>query len=79
MSTKGRGQISTHERLADDGDIKTSSDRSFGIVFAVVFAIIGLWPVPFGGLPRWWSLAIAAAFLVVALVRPGLLAPLNRQ
>jgi hypothetical protein len=67
--------------MADDGVIATSSDRSFGIVFAVVFAIIGLWPVLFGDTARGargWSLAIAAAFLVVALVRPGLLAPLNR-
>lgn len=78
MSTKGQGQVSTHERLADDGDIKTSTDRSFGIVFAVVFAIIGLWPFLFGGPLRWWSLAIAAVFLAVALIRPALLAPLNR-
>jgi predicted membrane metal-binding protein len=64
--------------LADDGVIQTSSDRSFGIVFAVVFAVIGLWPFLFGGMVRWWSLAIAAAFLAVALVRPALLEPLNR-
>ena len=78
MSTKGKGHVSTHERLADDGVIKTSSDRSFGIVFAVVFAIIGLWPFLFGGTVRWWSLAIAAAFLAGAVIRPGVLAPLNR-
>jgi hypothetical protein len=64
--------------LADDGVIETSSDRSFGIVFAVVFAIIGLWPFLFGGMVRWWSLAIAAAFLAAALIRPAVLAPLNR-
>lgn len=68
----------THERLADDGAVKASSDRSFGIVFAVVFAIIGLWPFLFGGTLRWWSLAVGAAFLAVALIRPGALAPLNR-
>lgn len=78
MSTKGKGRVSTHERLADDGVIETSSDRSFGIVFAVVFAIIGLWPFLFGGMVRWWSLAIAAAFLAAALIRPAVLAPLNR-
>jgi predicted membrane metal-binding protein len=67
--------------MADDGVIATSSDRSFGNVFAVVFAIIGLWPVLFGDTARgarWWSLAIAAAFLAVALIRPEVLAPLNR-
>ena len=58
--------------------MKTSSDRSFGIVFAVVFALIGLWPFLFGGMVRWWSLAIAAVFAVLAAIRPELLAPLNR-
>jgi uncharacterized membrane protein len=78
VSTKGQGRASTHERLADGGVVKSSSDRSFGVVFAVVFAFIGLWPFLFGGSVRWWSLAIAAVFVVLAAVRPGLLAPLNR-
>lgn len=60
-------------------DFKTSSDRSFGIVFTVVFAIIGLWPVIFSSGPaRWWALAIAASFLFVALVKPCLLSGLNK-
>ena len=68
----------THERLAEHGEIKSSSDRSFGIVFTVVFVVIGLWPLTGSNDPRWWSLAIALAFLLVALIRPVLLAPLNR-
>ena len=78
MTVKNKGGASTHERLADDGVVKSSSDRSFGIVFAVVFAAIGLWPFLFGGTVRWWSLAIATVFAVLAAIRPGLLAPLNR-
>ena len=46
-------------------------------MFAAVFAIIAAWPLFSGGQVRWWSLAVSAAFLIVALVRPGLLAPLN--
>ena len=69
---------STHERLLVDEAIQGSSDRSFGVVFAVVFTIIGLWPLLDGPNVRWWSLAIAAGFAVVSAVRPGLLAPLNR-
>jgi predicted membrane metal-binding protein len=68
----------THERLADDGVVKRSSDRSFGIVFAVVFAVIGLLPFLFGGAVRWWSFAVAIGFVTVAAIRPELLAPLNR-
>ena len=71
-------QVSTHERLADEHEVVGSSERSFGFVFAVVFVVIGLWPLLGDGDPRWWSLAIALAFAAVALVRPILLAPLNR-
>jgi predicted membrane metal-binding protein len=78
MNAKQQKSDATHEWLSHDEAIQGSSDRSFGIVFAVVFAIVGLWPFLFGGLVRWWSLAIAAAFLAVALIRPEVLAPLNR-
>ena len=71
-------ETGTHERLADNEEIKGSSDRSFGVVFAVVFTIIGLWPLISSPNVRWWSLAIAFAFAGVAFVRPSLLAPLNR-
>ncbi len=56
----------------------SSSDRSFGIVFAVVFAIVALWPLMHAGTARVWAAAICAAFLAVALARPSVLAPLNR-
>ena len=59
-------------------EVKSSSDRSFGIVFVVVFTIIALWPLKGGGDIRIWSAAIACAFLVIALARPSMLAPLNR-
>ena len=67
-----------HESYERREDVKGSSDRSFGIVFAVVFAVIGLFPLVFGGGVRLWSLAVGAGFLVIALAAPSLLAPLNR-
>lgn len=57
---------------------RTASDRSFGIVFTIVFLIVALWPMPGGGPVRLWALAIAAVFALVTLLRPRLLAPLNR-
>jgi hypothetical protein len=54
------------------------SDRSFGLVFAIVFAVIGLFPLWRLDAPRWWSLAIAAAFALVAVLFPHTLRPLNR-
>lgn len=78
MTANNKQQGDTHERLADDDIVKGSSDRSFGIVFAVVFLLIGLWPLLDGGAVRWWSLAVAFVFAVLAAIRPGLLAPVNR-
>ena len=69
--------MDTHERLAHDEKGVIGSDRSFGIVFAVVFTAIGLFPLLRGASPRSWSLAVAGGFLAVALVKPPWLAPLN--
>ena len=68
----------THERLSAAQDIRVSSDRSFGIVMAVVSTIIGAWPLLSGGTARWWALIAAALFCGLAFLRPALLAPLNR-
>ena len=74
--------MSTHEAQAHREKIKGSSDRSFGLVFVVVFVLIGVWPFLFdwGAFEklRWWSLAIAGVLLAVALFLPSILAPANR-
>ncbi len=56
---------------------KVGSERNFGLVFAAVFGVIGLWPLIGGNPVRIWSLAIAAIFLVLAFARPAVLRPLN--
>jgi len=71
-------QQNTHERLADRREVKTSSDKSFGVVFAIVFSIIGLWPLISGGQPRSWALGVGAAFVGAAFLFPKALSPLNR-
>lgn len=71
-------QGASHERLSRDEVVRSSSDRTFGVVFAGFFTIVGLWPLIGGAGPRLWCLGIAAAFAAVAFVRPGLLAPLNK-
>jgi predicted membrane metal-binding protein len=55
-----------------------SSERSFGVTFAAVFAVFGFWPLVFRSeMPRWWALALSVAFLTTGLVAPRALAPLN--
>ncbi len=67
-----------HEDLGRGHEAKQGSPRGFGIVFAVVFAVIGLWPLMGGESARTWALVLAGVLLALALMRPALLAPLNR-
>jgi len=67
-----------HESFEREDDSAGSSNRSFGLVFAVVFALIGLIPLFSRGSARIWALVVAAIFLVLALALPGALTPLNR-
>src|SRR2546429_9888556 len=67
----------THENF-DRGEVKATSDRSFGFVFAAVFAIVAFWPLMSGSGPRLWALALATLFFLTAVIRPGLLQPFNR-
>ena len=62
----------------EDESVEQSSDRAFGMVFAAVFALVAVMPVWRAGAIRPWALALAGAFLIAALWRPGVLAPLNR-
>ena len=59
-------------------EVKVGLDRSFGLVFSAVFAMIGLAPLVHGNALRLWSLAVAVIFLLFSLIKPELLAPLNR-
>ena len=59
-------------------DIKISSNRSFGIVFFIVFLLIALYPLLKGNDLRVWSLIISFVFLILGLINSKILTPLNR-
>jgi hypothetical protein len=73
-----QARFGIHERLEGDHGTTGGSDRSFGLVIAAALAIIGLWPLLTTGRLRVWALGLAVAFVGAALVRPRVLAPLNR-
>ena len=58
--------------------MKSSSDKSFGILFFIVFLIIGVWPLFFSEKIRLWSLVISISFLLIAFIKPSILATLNK-
>ncbi|MBF0188771.1 MAG: hypothetical protein HQL50_12680, partial [Magnetococcales bacterium] len=67
----------TDSRSDEPTTIITPPDRSFGLLFAFVFGVLGAWPLLSSGAPLLWSWGIAAVFAVLALVKADLLHPLN--
>jgi hypothetical protein len=69
---------SIHEQFSRNEVIEGSSDRSFGFVFTVLFFVLALSPMRKGRPMRVWMLVVSALFLLVSLIAPALLAPLNK-
>ncbi len=59
-------------------DIKIGSNRSFGIVFFVVFLIIAIYPLAYNNDVRLWSLIISFIFLILGLINSEILTPINK-
>ena len=60
-------------------DIKIGSNKSFGIVFFIVFFVVSIYPLFFDGNLRVWSLIVSLSFLVLGLINSRVLTPLNRM
>ena len=54
-----------------------SSNRSFGIIFFIVFLLISIWPILDGQTIRVWSLAVSLIFLILGILNSKILGPLN--
>jgi len=59
-------------------DVKLGSNRSFGIVFCIVFLIIAFYPIINGETARIWSIIVSLIFLLLGLINSKLLTPLNK-
>ncbi|MBD1137696.1 hypothetical protein IDH33_02570 [Pelagibacterales bacterium SAG-MED43] len=59
-------------------DIKLGSNKSFGIVFFVLFLLISLYPLINNENIRLWSLIISLIFLVLGILNSNFLSPLNK-
>ena len=55
-----------------------SSNRSFGILFFVVFLILSLWPLKNGNNLNLYFLITSGIFLILGAINSKLLTPLNK-
>ena len=64
--------------MSEYNDIKISSNRSFGVVFFIVFLLIALYPLLNNNEVRLWSLIISVIFLILGILNSKILSPLNK-
>ena len=64
--------------MTSNSKIKISSNRSFGLVFFVVFLIVALWPLKYEEDIRLQSLALSIIFFILGILNSKLLTPLNK-
>ena len=57
---------------------RRSSNRSFGILFFIVFLLIAFWPLTKQGEVNLYLISIALIFLVLGLLNSKILTPLNK-
>ena len=62
----------------EDKKIKIGSNRSFGVVFSIVFLIIALLPLINGNSIRIWSVILSLIFFILGLLNSNILFHLNR-
>lgn len=71
--------MQTHETVLSFRKVAVGSNRKFGLTFAFLFALLGVWPLlRHADSPRWQLVALSAAFLAVTIFVPNWLTPLNR-
>jgi hypothetical protein len=70
--------MAAYEDFHRDENVNPSSNRTFGLVLAAFFALIGVLPLLRGHPVRLWALPLSGIFLLAAFAAPAVLAPLNR-
>ncbi len=64
--------------MLNKSKIKMNSNRNFGLVFFIIFLILGLWPITNGEEIRIWLILLAFIFFILGIMESKLLSPLNR-
>ena len=56
-----------------------SSNRSFGLLFCIVFLVVGLWPLTNGNTVHIYLILVSLLFLILGLINSKILSPLNKS
>lgn len=64
--------------MKNSSNIKRKDNIIFGILFFVLFLIIGFYPLISDGFIRIWSIFLSLVFLIITIIRPNLFTLLNK-
>jgi hypothetical protein len=78
MTRRDMPRHDIHENLTRDDHAAPGSERSFGLVMSIVLSSLGLLNWLHGGIAWFWLWIACALFAFAGLLRPTVLAPLNR-
>jgi hypothetical protein len=70
--------LSTHESVQRDETIEPGSDRNFGLIVGGILAAIGIYQLTSGSELSPWFIGCGVLLMVLGLIAPGVLHPLNR-
>ena len=56
---------------------KNENNKSFGILFFIVFFLIAIWPIIDSGSIRIWSIVLSLVFLILGILNSKVLSPLK--
>ena len=59
-------------------NISHNNNITFGILFFILFLIIGIYPIKSSGTVRIWSIIFSLVFLIITIIRPNLFTFLNK-
>ena len=59
-------------------EINIGSEKSFGVIFSIIFLIVALYPLADSQGLHWWAVIVSAIFLLLALVAPKALSLPNK-
>ena len=66
------------EKISINVSTEQSSEKSFGIVFSVVFLIVAFYPLINSDGPRIWALVVSVIFFLLAFLAPNILVLPNK-
>ncbi len=59
-------------------NIKNKNNIKFGILFFILFLVIGLYPLKSDGLIKIWSIFLSLVFLIITFIKPNLFIFVNK-